>query len=110
MVSLSGSYRQQSLSNPRLTYEDARGTRAADGSENRGRLANNFRLFRPRLSVYPALHGNLGRHWLSCGCMQWTMADKDDLARTSADDPPAVLKTAGLASAVVHQRPLKFDC
>ena len=37
------------------------------------------------------------------------MADKDDLGRISVDDPPAVLKTAGQASASVRQGTPKFD-
>jgi hypothetical protein len=43
------------------------------------------------------------------GWMQWTMANKDDLGRTSVDDPPAVLKTAGLASGGVHCRPQEIE-
>jgi hypothetical protein len=38
-----------------------------------------------------------------------TSVDEDELERTSADDPPAVLKTAGLASVSIHQRSLEFD-
>ena len=38
-----------------------------------------------------------------------TLVDVGELAWTSADAPQTVLKTAGLASIDIHQRPLEFN-
>ena len=75
-----------------------------------GGSSDTFRWFRPMLFW---TRGLAPAHSAVIGCQpptQWTVVDVREPEWTSMDVPPTVLKTAGLASAVVHQRPLKFDC
>src|SRR5450759_3936696 len=76
--------------------------------ENRGRVFNRFRWFRPGLLAGEAATANSA----VIGCHSVDAMDVGGQKRSWADvsgRPPPVLKTAGLTSACVHQRPPMFE-
>jgi hypothetical protein len=71
-------------------------TAPANGLENRGRALEPFARFQ---LIVPGERATHHKTWLSLAVIQsleWTLAHTGDLGRTGVDDPPAVLKTAGL--------------